>query len=769
MKLSFSFRNLGTNTYLVYTIQKDDTLDAMSLGMLTNNKIAGLASTTITQNMETNCIKYDVSKKISVKEFFAGAVSKKHLLGVFSAIVDAILSAQDYMINSDSIVLNTDYIFIDTSTCETILICLPIINKSEVSIDLEGFLKNIMFNTQFDQTENCDHVAKIINFLNSSSDFSIIEFKELIDSIGKEKSTEEKTSMGSVATQMNAVPQDKKETVNVASAVQQNNNFAKPNQPTYVGNSAPMGNQNNGFVNPNQPAPMGNSVPMNNPSNVNLQNNGLVTVDKKTQKEMQKARKAAEKAAKKAQKEAEKAAKKAQKQSKGQNTPQQNIPNNGFANSNHPMPVGNSALITSPNNMPPQNNGFAVPNQPTPVNNSVSMGNQNNVPATPVNTVAQEKKEVEKPVAPVVQNNVPVTPVNTVAQEKKEVEKPVAPVVQNNVPATPVNAVAQEKKEVEKPVAPVVQNNVPVTPVNTVAQEKKEVEKPVAPMPQNNGVAPQANSMPQNNGFATPNQPMQKVDKKAQKAAEKAAKKAQKEAEKEAKKAKKQLKGNNNPQQNVPNNGFAMPNQPRYSGNSAPMGNQNNMPPQNTVSVTPANSVPQNNVPVKPVNPVPQNNMPVKPVNSVPQNNVSAKSVNPTPMQSSSIKPTEPQNFAETTVLGAGAIGETTVLSADQLLGYNVAPVLVRRKTDERVRIEKDVYKIGKEKSYVDFFIADNTAISRRHANIIKKDRKYYIVDTDSTNHTFVNGKMIPSNVETPLEHGDMVRLANEEFEFKLY
>jgi pSer/pThr/pTyr-binding forkhead associated (FHA) protein len=129
-------------------------------------------------------------------------------------------------------------------------------------------------------------------------------------------------------------------------------------------------------------------------------------------------------------------------------------------------------------------------------------------------------------------------------------------------------------------------------------------------------------------------------------------------------------------------------------------------------------------------------------------------------------------NFGETTVLGGagGAIGETTVLGASSA---KAAPqprqMLLRLKNNERINIDKPVYRIGKERSYVDYFIGDNSAISRSHANIITRDGKYFVMDTNSTNHTFVNGSMIQSNVEVPLEHGTMLRLADEEFEFKLF
>ena len=57
----------------------------------------------------------------------------------------------------------------------------------------------------------------------------------------------------------------------------------------------------------------------------------------------------------------------------------------------------------------------------------------------------------------------------------------------------------------------------------------------------------------------------------------------------------------------------------------------------------------------------------------------------------------------------------------------------------------------------------------RSHANILNRDGEYYIVDTNSTNHTYVNGVMIRSNVETKLTHGAKITLANESFEFLTY
>ena len=113
--------------------------------------------------------------------------------------------------------------------------------------------------------------------------------------------------------------------------------------------------------------------------------------------------------------------------------------------------------------------------------------------------------------------------------------------------------------------------------------------------------------------------------------------------------------------------------------------------------------------------------------------------------------------------------GETTVLNGGAQPRQTVVPHLIRTKNGEKIYINKPFFRIGKEKSYVDYFIGDNTAVSRSHANIVTNNDKFFIVDTNSTNHTFVNGSMIQSNIETPISHGDKIRFGNEEFEFRLY
>lgn len=519
--IDFTFENQGTITYLVYTMAPDEMVDSMSLGMLTNNKIAGLATTIFTQIDANKYIKYNVSAKISAKQFFTGAVNKKRLLGVFKGIVNALLSAEDYMIDTRTVILDLNYIFADVSTCDTVLICLPVQGKEEQH-DLGAFFKEIMFGTQFDQTENCDHIARIINYLNSTPMFSLTDFKEVLEQID------------------------------------------------------------------------------------------------------------------------------------------------------------NTAA--------------------TPVAQSV---------AQPVAPVA--KPAVQQPsVIPAIENT-------SRADETTNISKQVdivTPVVQNQFVQGPVSPNAQIK--VTPPLAASANQAVQPTNMDTSGSEKQiSVFSLLMHYSKENAEAYKAQKAAKKNVGKAPTPDKTKPQKK----------------------------------QHQANVGFAVPTQSNNLGFAIP-----------GQAATPQ--------------PTPPASQAQKSALQIQQRPITTPT--PTPTQQVSFVPRQtpqgkPANFGETTVLGGGAIGETTVLTAAQNPNKMIAPYLMRKKNNEKISLNKPVFRVGKERSYVDYFIGDNTAISRSHANFITRDGKYFVVDTNSTNHTFVDGVMIQSNEEREITNGDTIRLANEDFEFKLF
>ena len=109
---------------------------------------------------------------------------------------------------------------------------------------------------------------------------------------------------------------------------------------------------------------------------------------------------------------------------------------------------------------------------------------------------------------------------------------------------------------------------------------------------------------------------------------------------------------------------------------------------------------------------------------------------------------------------------DNTILGAAGTIKIN--PYLVRVNTEEKIIINKPVFKIGKASRGVDFHVSGNGAVSRQHAIILHKGDSYYIKDNKSTNHTYVDGAEVPADEEVLLKNNSTISLGDEDFTFKL-
>lgn len=122
-----------------------------------------------------------------------------------------------------------------------------------------------------------------------------------------------------------------------------------------------------------------------------------------------------------------------------------------------------------------------------------------------------------------------------------------------------------------------------------------------------------------------------------------------------------------------------------------------------------------------------------------------------------------------------GSMDGTTVLSDDgisvqqiqqmQPVNYHFAS-LTRQVTGEKIELGKPSFVLGKNPEKSDYAVAGNTNISRVHAVITMRNGRYYVMDQNSTNGTFINGRIIKAGQETEILPGDCLMLANEEFIF---
>ncbi len=88
--------------------------------------------------------------------------------------------------------------------------------------------------------------------------------------------------------------------------------------------------------------------------------------------------------------------------------------------------------------------------------------------------------------------------------------------------------------------------------------------------------------------------------------------------------------------------------------------------------------------------------------------------------------------------------------------------------TRVEIAVTKDEFVIGKKADLCDGVVDFNKMISRSHCRINKKGSQYTITDLQSANGTYVNKVKLQPNQPHPINNGDVIRLANSDFQVSI-
>lgn len=182
--MQLTYESKGTSTFLVYTMEESEVLDSMSMGMLENNHIKGILPLSYSQEDEQRYIRYNISSKVSLSQYFNGVVNRARLIQIMSSLADAVMNAEDYMLEASAFLWDKEYIFVDAGTAEAFLVCVPVEGRLNVKMDMGDFFRRMVMGVTFDASENCDYVARLIGFFNSSANFSLSDFSRTLKEIG---------------------------------------------------------------------------------------------------------------------------------------------------------------------------------------------------------------------------------------------------------------------------------------------------------------------------------------------------------------------------------------------------------------------------------------------------------------------------------------------------------------------------------------------------------------------------------------------------------
>ena len=92
-------------------------------------------------------------------------------------------------------------------------------------------------------------------------------------------------------------------------------------------------------------------------------------------------------------------------------------------------------------------------------------------------------------------------------------------------------------------------------------------------------------------------------------------------------------------------------------------------------------------------------------------------------------------------------------------------PILIRKKNSEYVQIGNSNFSIGSGQSCD--FVINNNYVSKIHATICSFGGRFFIIDQNSTNRTYVGGVQLIAGEKQEIFDNTEIRIANEEFVFK--
>lgn len=168
----FMIENQGIQTFLVYTLADEEIVDEISYETIHDSLVTGILPTFLASEGTGRVLKFNISSRISLEHFFNGVVDRAGFLRVFTSIVHTLQMAEEYSLDERYFLLDSQYVYVNVGTREAELICVPILH-SEEQVDLISFFKSIVFQTQFDPSENANYVAQIIRYLDDGENFTI--------------------------------------------------------------------------------------------------------------------------------------------------------------------------------------------------------------------------------------------------------------------------------------------------------------------------------------------------------------------------------------------------------------------------------------------------------------------------------------------------------------------------------------------------------------------------------------------------------------------
>lgn len=186
-KVSFKVRNIGSEKYLSYILNDDCEFDEELLDYLEENKIPELIDIIYEEDDENDYLTYNVTGRTTVDALLSNTVNAEKILGIVRGIASGIVNLRDLGIPASYVILHKGFTYVNPVTYDVGMLCVPVEADANINAEFRTFVKDILTSVKYDDSEDCNYVARLLNLLNTDK-FTVRNFysqlTELMESAG---------------------------------------------------------------------------------------------------------------------------------------------------------------------------------------------------------------------------------------------------------------------------------------------------------------------------------------------------------------------------------------------------------------------------------------------------------------------------------------------------------------------------------------------------------------------------------------------------------
>ncbi len=218
----------GNSIYMSENIDgmTDDLLDKVSIAMINNNqdKQIGLAPITFeSMNGIYNKIMFEITGMVTLREHITKKISQDKFKKMLLNIIRTMEQFDEYMIDTNQVILNVDNVFINEIDNNISFLCIPVKNMENHN-NLYDFFKNIVETSyvEWNANEIC-YFNGVYNVIKNESGFSLQNMKKVLITPVNEQNSDMHDIHNGLKTEASGLPKkiEEPETITIPHVIKQ--------------------------------------------------------------------------------------------------------------------------------------------------------------------------------------------------------------------------------------------------------------------------------------------------------------------------------------------------------------------------------------------------------------------------------------------------------------------------------------------------------------------------------------------------------------------